>query len=69
MATPIYDIASMDSVILSSQVTGIEHVILSAVPEFIGALAAALVSSVVTWAFQKWCGQDRPEANEDDIPR
>ncbi|MFI9765754.1 hypothetical protein ACIHJG_02650 [Streptomyces sp. NPDC052415] len=66
MATPIYD---MDSVMLSSQVTGIEHVILSAVPEFIGALAATLVSSGGMWAFQKWCRQDRSEANEDDVPR
>ncbi|MEU9139781.1 hypothetical protein AB0D33_28135 [Streptomyces sp. NPDC048404] len=69
MATPIYDIARMDSVMLSSQVTGIEHVILSAVPEFIGALAATLVSSVGMWAFQKWGRQVGPEANEDDAPR
>ncbi|MFF3466987.1 hypothetical protein [Streptomyces sp. NPDC002619] len=68
MATPIYDIASVDSVMLSSHVTGIEHVLLPAVPEFIGALAATLVTAVVTWAFAKWRKHDAPKAVEDNIP-
>ncbi|MEU4032960.1 hypothetical protein [Streptomyces collinus] len=59
----------MTSVMLSSQATGIEHVILAAVPDFIGALAATLGSSMGAWAFQKWCRQDRPEVNGDDVPR
>ncbi|MFF1548712.1 hypothetical protein [Streptomyces sp. NPDC058291] len=68
MATPIHDIASPDTVTLSGQANGIEHVLLLAVPEFIGGLAAMLVSAVVTWAFQKWRRRDTPDIIDDDMP-
>lgn len=66
MATPIHDIANMDTVILSGQVTSIEHLVVPAVPEFIGALAAMLVSAAVTKALQKWRKRETPEASDDD---
>ncbi|MEU6390169.1 hypothetical protein [Streptomyces sp. NPDC046939] len=69
MATPLHDIASLGTVTLSDQVASIEHVLLSAMPEFIGALAATLVSAVVTWAFQKWPRRDAPEVRDENMPR
>jgi hypothetical protein len=68
VATPIHDIASLVTISLRGQAIGIEHVLLPAVPEFIGALAATLVSAVVTWAFQKWRRRGTPEIVDDDMP-
>ncbi|MCX5233901.1 hypothetical protein OG824_01445 [Streptomyces prunicolor] len=67
MATPLQYIANLDTLTLSDQVAGIEHVLLPAVPEFIGALLASLVSTAVTWAFQKWRKRDLPEILDEDM--
>jgi hypothetical protein len=53
VAPPIYDF-TWNTVALTGQVNAIEHLLLPAVPEFLGALAAGLVSAAVTWAIQKW---------------
>ncbi|MFJ7179478.1 hypothetical protein ACIQXA_24465 [Streptomyces massasporeus] len=66
MATPIHDIADMDTFVLSGQVTGMEHLVLPAVPEFIGALAAMLVSAAVTKARQKWRKRETLDANDHE---
>jgi hypothetical protein len=64
VTTPIHDIANSDTFILSGQATGIEHLVLPAVPEFIGALAAMLVSAAVTKALQKWRKRETLDAND-----
>ena len=65
MATRIYDITHTHTVILSGQVTGIEHLLMPAVPEFIGGLAATVVSAAVSWAFRKWRRSGTPTTTDD----
>ncbi|MEU2873477.1 hypothetical protein ABZ769_30470 [Streptomyces olivoreticuli] len=66
MTTPIYDIAHMDTLIVSSQAAGIERLLVPAVPEFIGALAATLVSTVIACALKKRRKHNLPESSDEN---
>ncbi|MFE3206270.1 hypothetical protein [Embleya sp. NPDC059237] len=68
MNTHANAVAHLDSVFLSGQVNDIEHLLLPAVPEFIGALAATLVTAVATRALRKWRRRATSETADDNSP-
>ncbi|MFF5297879.1 hypothetical protein ACFY5F_00800 [Streptomyces sp. NPDC013161] len=61
MTSSLYDIA-----FIRSAVTGVEHLLLFAAPQFIGGLATALGSTVITLVVQKRHKPDAPETGEDN---
>ncbi|WP_143681341.1 hypothetical protein [Streptomyces sp. 2R] len=67
MTTSVDDVAGRDSAALGCEAIDFEQVLLASVPEFIGALSAALVSAVAVWAIHKWRLRGRPEGPNEDM--